>query len=68
MRMATARPKPNCFMSTVETVRKMAKTATMTNAAAETTPAVVLIPCATASSVERPPSYASRTRLRMNTW
>ena len=45
-----------------------AKTATMTTAALVTTPAVDLIPCEIASSVESPRSYASRIRLRMNTW
>jgi hypothetical protein len=40
----------------------------MTTAALVTTPAVDLIPCATASSLERPRSYASRTRLRTKTW
>ena len=29
--------------------------------------AVVVMPCSTASSVDAPRSYASRTRLRMNT-
>ena len=52
IRIAAARPKPSCFMSTVESVTKIANTATITVAAAVTTPAVDLIPCATASSVE----------------
>ena len=49
-------------------VPKMPNTATITIAALVTTPAVRLIPCATASSVRMPLSKASRIRLRMNTW
>jgi hypothetical protein len=59
---------PNCFSIRIESVPKTANTNTITIAALVTTPAVVLIPCATASSVDIPRSYASRTRLRMNTW
>ena len=47
---------------------KIANTATITIAALVTTPAVDLIAWATASDVDMPLSYASRTRLRMNTW
>ena len=43
-------------------------TAIITTAALVTTPAVDLMPCATASPVLIPPSYASRIRLTMNTW
>jgi len=43
-------------------------TTTTLNAALVTTPAVVLIPWATASSVVAPRSNASRIRLRMKTW
>jgi hypothetical protein len=65
---AAASPIPSSFMSMIGSVAKIEKTPTMTRAALETVPAVVLIPCATASSVVMPRSYASRTRLRMNTW
>ena len=47
---------------------KTENTATITIAALVTTPAVVLIPCAIASSVLAPRANASRIRLRMNTW
>ena len=46
----------------------VAKTATMMTAALVTTPAVVVMPCATASRVDMPRSNISRTRLRMKTW
>ena len=59
---------PISFMSMIGSVAKIENTPTITSAALVTTPAVVLIPCATASSVFMPRSYASRTRLRMNTW
>ncbi len=55
-------------MSMNESVAKIENTATITSAAALTTPAVDLIPWATASSVDSPRSTASRIRLRMNTW
>jgi hypothetical protein len=51
--------------STARSVAKTANTATMTVAAPVTTPAVDLMPCATASSVRIPPSNASRIGLRM---
>ena len=41
---------------------------TMTAAALVMMPAVDLMPCATALSVDIPRSTASRTRLRTNTW
>ena len=47
---------------------KIANTPTMTIAALVTTPAVDLMPCATASSVLAPRSNASRIRLMMKTW
>ena len=48
---------------------KIAKTNTITTAALVTTPAVLLIPRVTASSVLKPLGHSSlRTRLRMNTW
>jgi hypothetical protein len=65
---AVARPTPNCFSITTDSVAKIEKTKTITIAALVTTPAVVLIPNATASSVFMPRSYASLIRLRMNTW
>ena len=68
MRIATARPTPIILNSSMLSVAKIANTATITAAAPVTTPAVLLIPCATALSVRMPPSTASRIRLRMNTW
>ena len=68
IRIATARPTPICLNSSSDSVAKIANTATITTAALVTTPAVLLIPCATASSVRMPRSTASRIRLRMNTW
>ena len=48
---------------------KIEKTPTMTIAALVTTPAVVLIPCATAASVVIPRVAAPPgSRLMMNTW
>ena len=65
---ATARPTPICLMSSVESVAKIANTATITIAALVTVLAVVRIPRSTACSVESPRSTSSRIRLRMNTW
>ena len=56
IRTATARPMPISFRSMSGSVTKTAKTATITTAALVTTPAVDLIPCEIASSVERPRS------------
>ena len=67
-RTATARPMPISFMSRIGMSANTANAPTITSAALVTTPAVVMIPWATASSVFIPRSYASRTRLRMNTW
>jgi len=53
-RTATASPTPSCWSRMIEPVAKTAKTHTITIAALVTTPAVVLMPCATASSVESP--------------
>ena len=55
-------------MSRIGSVAKIENTPTITTAALVTTPAVVLIPWATASSVFIPRSNASRIRLRMKTW
>ena len=66
--MAAARPMPISFMSTIGSVTKTRNAPTITTAALVTTPAVVVIPCSTASSVLSPRSYASRIRLRMKTW
>jgi len=68
MRTAAARPTPICFMSSDDIVPKIENTPTITMAALVTTPAVLLIPCDTASSVLIPPSNASLIRLTMNTW
>jgi hypothetical protein len=68
MRIATASPTPICLNSSRLSVAKTANTATITTAALVTTPAVLLMPCATASSVRSPRSTASRIRLRMKTW
>ena len=67
IRTATASPMPISFMSRIGISAKTKKTPTITSAALVTTPAVVVIPYSTASFVERPRSYASRTRLRMKT-
>jgi hypothetical protein len=48
-------------------VTKTENTTTITAAALVTVPAVVEIPCRTASLVLMPLRYASRTRDRMNT-
>ena len=68
IRIAAARPKPICLMSSVRRLTKIANTATITIAALVTVPAVRLIPAAIASSVDIPPSRSSLIRLRMNTW
>ena len=68
MRTATASPMPSCLKISSDRVAKIAKTEIITAAALVTTPAVVLIPWVTASSVVRPWSNASRIRVRMNTW
>ena len=65
---ATASPTPIILKSSALSVAKIANTKTITTAALVTVPAVLLIPCATASSVLIPLSTPSRTRLRMNTW
>ena len=54
IRIAAARPKPICLMSSDRRVTKIANTATITTAALVTVPAVRLIPVATASSVGIP--------------
>ena len=48
---ATARPTPISLNSTIDKVAKVRKTKTMTTAAAVTTPALILMPCATAWAV-----------------
>ena len=68
IRTAAARPTPIILNSTMLSEPKIENTATITTAALVTTPAVCLIPNATASSVFIPRSTASRIRLRMNTW
>ncbi len=68
IRIAAARPTPNCFMSMNWSVAKIPNTPTITIAAAVTTLAVDLMPWLTASSVGSPRSTASLIRLRMNTW
>ena len=55
-RTATARPMPISFMSRIGMSANTANAPTMTSAALETTPAVVMMPCATASSVFIPRS------------
>ena len=56
IRTATARPMPSCLKSSSESVAKIEKTPTITIAALVTTPAVDLMPSATASSVLMPRS------------
>jgi hypothetical protein len=68
IRIATARPTPSCFIDWFEPVANAANVTTMTAAALVMTPAVLLMPSATACSVERPRSTSSRTLLRTNTW
>src|SRR5919106_1010030 len=68
IRTAAASPTPNCLNPSKDSAPKTEKTATMTTAALVTTPAVDLIPCATASSMLAPRSKVSRIRLRMKTW
>ena len=65
---ATASPTPNCLKNGIESEPKIAKTQTITTAALVTTPAVDLMPCETASSMDAPRSNVSRIRLMMNTW
>ena len=59
---------PSCFISWSEPVAKAPNVTTMTAAALVMTPAVDLMPSATALSVDIPRSTSSRTRLRTNTW
>ena len=68
IRIAAARPTPNCLKNGIESAAKTENTPTITIAAPVTTPAVLLIPWATASSIGSPRSNASRMRLRMKTW
>ena len=68
IRIAAASPTPNCLKIIACSAPKMQKTPTITIAALDTTPAVVLIPWAMASSVPMPLSCPSRIRLRMKTW
>lgn len=65
---AAARPTPICFMDCIDSVPKIANTATMITAALVTTPAVVTTPWAMASRVLRPWRRASRIRETTNTW
>ena len=67
-RIATARPTPSCLKVVIDSVAKTANTATMITAALVTTPAEILMPCATASRVDSPRSCASRIRDTTNTW
>src|SRR4029077_20499107 len=53
---ATPRPTPSSLKKTSESVANTANTPIITTAALVTTPAVVLIPCETASSVDMPRS------------
>ena len=67
MSTATARPTPICLKSCIDSVPKIANTATMMTAALVTTPAVVRMPCATASVVGgrgRGPRGSGRPRTR----
>ena len=65
---AAASPSPSSLKSRKLSVMNTANTPTITTAALVTVPAVVEIPCLTASSVGMPRSWSSRTRERMNTW
>ena len=56
IRTAAASPRPSSLKSRKLRVMKTAKTPTMTAAALVTVPAVVEIPCLTASSVLKPRS------------
>jgi len=66
-RIATPRPTPIIFISSIDKVAKIEKTATITAAALVTTPAVSLIPWRTASRAGRPEAAYSRTRLKTKT-
>ena len=68
MNTATARPTPIILKSIMPSEAKIANTATMTIAALVTTPAVARRAWDTASAVDRPWSWDSRTRLRISTW
>ena len=68
IRIAAASPTPNCLKNGIESAPNTANTQTITIAALVTTPAVLLIPWATASSIVSPRSKASRMRLTMKTW
>lgn len=68
MSTAAARPTPICFIDCMDSVPKIANTATMMTAALVTTPAVVTTPCWMASFVSRPRSRASRIRETTKTW
>ena len=56
IRIAAASPTPICLKIMNDSTPKTEKTQTMTSAALVITPAVVLIPCAIASSVVSPRS------------
>jgi len=66
-RIATANPTPIIFISSIDSVAKIANTDTMTAAALVTTPAVSLMPWRTASGALNPDAAYSRTRLNTNT-
>jgi hypothetical protein len=68
IRIAAARPTPNCLKNSSDSVAKTAKTQTITIAALVTTFAVVRIPSEIASSIVAPRRNRSRIRLTMNTW
>ena len=56
MKMAKARPTPICLVSSELCMANSPNTATMMIAALVTVPAVLLMPCATASAELMPPS------------
>ena len=56
IRIAVARPIPISFMSRMGSIAKTLNTATITTAAPVTTPAVLRMPCSTASRVLMPRS------------
>ena len=65
---AAASATPSCLKAISLNVAKTENTATITRAALVMTPAVEVMPSATARLVESPRSCPSRMRLRISTW
>ena len=67
-RIAADSPTPIIFISSIDSVAKIAKTDTITAAALVTTPAVSAMPRSTACRVGSPARTCSRIRLTTKTW